>query len=252
MEETEEQLAPTIKIGAASALVATVLVALIILQHNLAFQGKGTIIIPAGNTYLGPSTTSPSPSPTVGVAITTSLTPTNTPASKATEAPTQNANALTAPANTQWVTVKGRIYGYFFKAPKTFNLVTFPNDPYDIYAISWNNQPPQSNVLIGVDNLNNRDQLKQYVSVSKRAYVEDWWKQFGGLKGVGSITDFTNSQGLKGYKAKYLNSQNQSPNDDIFFEAPNHPELVIHLANGIMDKNIFDKLVDSVGWSGNK
>lgn len=181
--------------------ISTTLILLVVLRHNLAFQKSGTIVLPAGGTYLGPSS-SPSPLPPVALA---------------------EGGAV----------ISGRIYPYSFEAPDTLTLVTFPNDPYDIYALSINNQPPEQNVLIGVDKAEG----------GKRAYVENWWKQFGGLKGVESITQFTNSNGLKGYKAKYINGSGI----DVFFESPDG-KYMIHLANGPLSKQVFDAIVDSVKW----
>lgn len=202
-----------------TALVAIgaciVLILLVILNHNLAFGKTSSIILPAGGTYLGPTDTT-TPAPTGA-----------------------------------FVTIRGRIYPYFFQAPTSLKLVTFPKDTYDIYAIAVGNQPPENNVLIGVDDLGKSDALKKYIPLSKRNYVENWWKQFGGLKGVSSIVEFTNSKGLKGYRAKFLNSANQSPNQDIFFEVK-EPQFVIHIASGVLDSSVFDPLVDSVGWTESK
>jgi hypothetical protein len=208
-----------------------IVIALIILQHNLSF--KSTIVLPAGGTYLGPPSTN-------------TPTPSQQPASSADQPAVGKAGRFTAPSNATWVSVFGRIYPYSFQAPKTLKLVTFPNDQFDIYAIDWNNAPPDQNVLIGVDNLNRNDNLKQYVKVSKRGYVENWWKQFG-LTGVSSITEFTNSNNLKGYRARYTTASGLSPNEDVFFEAPN-PVYVIHLASGVLDPSVFNLIIDSVSW----
>ncbi len=248
MEDTTEQLESLKKVGILAAIVSLVLVGLIVLQHNLSLQKKGTVVLPAGGTYLGPSkqeaavSTPPPPDE-----------PTPTP-SKGGLAPTKadetakDPNKFSVRADAPWVEVRGKKYAYSFMSPKSLTLVTFPNDQYDIYAISWKTFTPESNVLIGVDNLNASDDKKKYVSVSKRIYVSEWWKQFGGLKGIASIVEFTNSKGLKGYRAKFINTANQTPNEDIFFEVPGNPEYVIHLANGVLDKSVFDRIVDTVGW----
>ena len=60
--------------------------------------------------------------------------------------------------------------------------------------------------------------------------------------------EFTNSNGIRGYRAKYLNSANQAPNDDVFFEVP-EPHFIIHVASGVLDAAVFDKLIDSVAWN---
>jgi len=223
--------------GIIAAGISIVILSLIILQHNLAF--KGTVVIPAGGTYLGPSETA-APAPTSPPAQPQQPT-TNTQ-----QPTTGTAGKFTVPQNAAWVAVYGNKYPYVFRAPKTLNLVTLPNDQFDIYAISWNNAPPDQNVLIGVDNLNRTDNLKQYINVSKRTYVENWWKQFG-LTGVSSITEFTNSNNLKGYRAKYKTASGLSPNDDVFFETPD-PTLVIHMASGVLDVSVFNLIIDTVAW----
>jgi hypothetical protein len=206
------------KIAAAIAVVITVIgIVLVIIQYQHAATRTGTIIIPAGNTYLGPSNTSP-PQPTVSDAA--------------------------------WHTVQGHIYPYTLSVPGTITLTTFPNDPYDMYAVSGND--PSSNVLIGLDNLEKNTSRNQYIKQQKTVYINQWWKQFGGLTGVKSIEPFTNRNGLKGYNVKFLNSAGQSPNLDVFFEIPDHPEYVIHLSNGTLDPAVFTKIVDSVGWETKK
>jgi len=221
-------LVTTVKI---TVVIAGIALLLIIYNHNISFQKAGTIVLPAGGTYLGPSTTdapSENPNPEEKANIT-------------------SGNKFTVTTDTPWITVKGRIYPYSFSAPKTLTLTTFANDQYDMYAISWNNLPPDQNVLIGVDNLERSDALRQYIKRPKRSYIQNWWKQFNGLTGVASITEFSNKNGLKGYKTKFLNSGGPVANDDIFFEVMS-PKYVIHLSNGALDPIIFDAIVDSVSW----
>src|SRR4030042_512894 len=92
--------------------------------------------------------------------------------------------------------------------------------------------------------------MSQYAKTqSKKTYVENWWKQFSGLKGVQTVTEFVNAKGMKGYKAKYINYADQTPNDDVFFEVPGRADLVIRMANGIVDPAVFDRMVDSVSWT---
>lgn len=184
---------------------------LVILHYRQISTRSGIIIIPAGNTYLGPT-------------------------------PTPVAD------DTAWHTVKGHIYPYTFSVPATLTLTTFPNDPYDIYALSGNNIAPASNVLILLDDLSKNTTQSQYINQPKTVYIRNWWKQFNNLIGVASIEPFTNSNGLKGYNVKFLNTANESPNLDVFFEVPAMPQYVIHLTNGIVDPAVFAKIVDSVGW----
>lgn len=241
--------------GLIAGAICVGLTLFIILQHNLSFQKTPQTIIPAGNTYLGPPKTetpapaSPAGGPIVSEAPQITPLPTEKGGTNNKAVVTMNAQGkLTAPANAPMTVMKGKKYPYSFSVPSTLKLTTFPNDQFDIYAIVWENRPPDQNVLVGVDNLTRTDALKQYVSLSKRSYVETWWKQFGGLKGVASIVEFKNSKGLKGYRAKYLNTSNQSPNEDVFFETPD-PKYVIHLASGILDTALFTRIIDSVAWN---
>lgn len=169
------------------------------------------------------------------------------PAPAATSVSAGNSNEFTAASDTPWVEVKGNIYPYSFQAPATLALSAIPNNPYDIYAILWKGMPADQNVLMGVDDLKNDAARSHYISEPKINYVREWYKQFG-LKGVSSIDTFTNSKGLKGYKAKYFNSAGATPNTDVFFEVPDHPEYVIHFASGVLSAGVFDKMIDSVGW----
>jgi hypothetical protein len=150
-----------------------------------------------------------------------------------------------------WKTLKGEIYPYSFLSPETLTLVRLPENPYDIYAVSWGNIAPSSNVLIGIDNLNNNEALKKYISTPKITYVENWWKQFSGLTGVESLTIFTNKNGLKGYKVKYGKANGPVGYDDVFFEVESEPHIVIHVSNLVLDNTVFDRIVDSIAWNDN-
>jgi hypothetical protein len=197
------------------AVVVTVIGILLVLAHYQQISGRqGTIVIPAGNTYLGPSPT------------------------------TQ------APASEQWHTVKGHIYPYTMSVPTTIALTTFPNDPYDMYALMGSD--PSSNVLIGVDDLSKNTARSQFTNQPKTAYINAWYKQFSILTGVKSIDPFTDSNGLKGYKVKFLTASGESPSLDIFFEIADKPQYVIHLSNGPLDPAVFATIVDSIGWETEK
>lgn len=193
---------------------------ILVLIHYSRISGRpGTLVIPAGNTYLGPNAPDQHPQPT----------------QKSTS------GKFTVASDVPWHVIRGRIYPYSFSVPTTLNLKTFDNDKYDIYAINCCGIDPGSNVLIGVD-------FKADPKESKLVYVENWWHQFGGLKSVAGIDQFTNSKGLKGYKAKYVNAAGEIPNLDVFFEVPGHPDYVIHLASGSLDTDVFSKIIDSVAW----
>ena len=88
----------------------------------------------------------------------------------------------------------------------------------------------------------------QYVGKPKD-YVQNWWKFFSGLAGVKSVDRFVNANGVVGYKAAYLTARNEVPNTNIFFEVPQDKTIMIHLANGVLDPEIFNRIVDSFKYN---
>jgi hypothetical protein len=230
MESEEQELKSLIKVGGFVAIAVVFLLVIIFVWHAWTAKRVGKIILHSGVTYTGPT-------PTGGAAVA--------------QEPQAPANGkFMAASDTPWKIITGGIYPYSFEAPETLKLVRFPNDQYDIYAIDWNNISPQSNVLIGVDNLTRNDTLKAYINdTSKKNYVENWWKQFGSLSGVSSVTPFTNSKGMKGYKAKFLlQGGSPAPYEDIFFETAKKKDIVIHLSNSVLDDSVFNRIVDTVSW----
>lgn len=184
----------------------------------------GNIVLPGGVTYLGA-----------------------TPSTKPQQQPPTAPLRFTAPADVSWVSQGGKVYPYTFSYPNTLSLVVFPNDPNDSIAISWGNLPPQTNLLFNMEFVDKRD--ASYVSKPKIEFVRNWWKFFSGLRGVASVESFTNTNGMKGYRAQYINYANSTPNVDIFFEIPGKSNILLHMANGILDPAIFNRIVDSVKWN---
>jgi len=152
---------------------------------------------------------------------------------------------FTAGPNVPWKEYKGKVYNYSFKYPETLKLGIFPDDPTDSVAIIWGNIPAQRNIFINVENIPSRDPA--YVG-KVEDFARNWWKFFSGLKGLVSIEKFVNTSGLTGYRAIYINNADQSPNIDIFFAVSNDPNKVIHIANGILDPEIFERIVDSLNY----
>lgn len=181
----------------------------------------GNIVLPGGVTYLGSS-------PTIA------------------QVPSTAPLRFTADATTSWNTFRGSIFPYTFSYPSTLPLIVFTNDPSDSVAIAWGNIPPQQNILLNIELIDDRD--PELVKKTKIDYVRSWYKFFSGLKGVASVQAFTNLKGMKGYKAQYINYIDSTPNLDIFFEISNDKTKMIHLANGILDATIFDRIVDSLDW----
>ena len=194
---------------------------------------SGGIVLPGGTTYLGQTPT-----------IASSNQPSQTPPTKT--KPSASPLRFTADTTVPYKEHYGTSFPFSFSFPETLPLVVFINDPYDNVAISWGNIPAQQNILLNVELLAGRD--KTHLYKTQKDYVGAWWKYFSGLKGVASVTPFTNINQLKGYKAQYVNWANETPNQDVFFEIPGRSDIMIHLANGILDQTIFDRIVDSVKW----
>lgn len=223
MEENKES--PRINFPALAAATLggfLVLGGAIFVAYRYSQKQSSDLIVPGGVTYLG-------------------ATPTQT-----VSAPTPPPLRFTADPTVNWKTRRGVTYPYSFSYPETLQLVVFPGDKSDSVAISWNNIPPQVNILANIEMVSQRD--PKYVSQPKINFVNDWYKFFSGLKGVSRVEQFTNANGLKGYRAVYINNLGQTPNTDIFFEVPGDKNLLIHLANGVLDPVIFDRIVDSLNW----
>lgn len=226
-EQFEGQEKSLVMVSALAGGFVVLLLVGIFAWHSWNQSRESKVVLHAGYTYTGPT-------PTPGAAQ------------------VNNAGKFTADANATWKTVKGQKYAYSFEAPENLNLVRLNETQFDIWAISWNNLSPDSNVLIGVDNLNRTPQLKEYINKPTISYVEDWWKQFGSLTGVSTITPFTNKNSIKGYRARYKSGANPAVTEDVFFEVPKHPELVIHLANGVLSSEVFDRILDTINWDASQ
>lgn len=185
------------------------------------------IVLPGGVTYLGPS---PNPA--------------------SAEQPPTAPLRFTASSDVTWDVYTGKIYSYSFSYPSTLPLAVFPGDVSESVAITWGNIPPQQNILFNIEFIDKRD--TSFLSRPKIEYVKNWYKFFSGLKGIAKVERFTNTNGLKGYKASYINYADATPNVDVFFEVPTQPNIMIHLANGILDPVIFDRILDTLKWTPQK
>jgi len=212
------------KLAIATVAGVLILSGAVYAAYRYSQKQAGNIILPGGVTYLGPSPNQPQ---------------------EAQQPPTAPLR-FSAPSTVTWATQYGKIYPYSFSYPSTLPLVIFPGDQSDSFAIVWGNIPAQQNLLVNIEFIDKRD--PNLLGKPKQEYVTNWYKFFSGLKGVAKVEPFTNVSGLKGYKASFTNWTNTSPNTDIFFEIPNKPEIMLHLANGILEPAIFDRMVDSVKW----
>ena len=242
MQGNTDTATPSVKYNALSNVsiflvflsVSILISSLMYLSYHLSNTNKGNIAIPAGRTYLGPPEVVPgwtdfsSPQPT--------------------EKPKIQQIIFTADANTPWIPWQGTVYPYRFSYPQTLTLTGFPNDPMDSVGISWGGRKAQDTILLNVIDLSKNTAFEPFIKKTKKEFVNSYWKQFSGLTGVESIREFTNKKGLKGYKTRFINSSGQTPNLDIFFEVPKSPNLVIRIANGIVDPTLFDMIVETVEW----
>ncbi len=213
-EKSENSLTPKL---VASLVLAVLLIIVIVYTLIKLIQGKSVI----------PSSTNP--------------TPTAGPVQ------TQQIRRFTAPDDIAWKTTSGKIYPFSFSYPENMILNIFIGDVTDSVAVVWDNIPVQQNILFNIEFVDKRD--PEAVDKPKIEFVKNWYKNFSGLIGLERIEKFTNTGGLVGYKAIYINTAGQTPNTDVFFELPNRPTLMLHVANGIIDPKIFDRIVDSVRWT---
>ncbi len=221
----------SIKIPKEYLTVTIITVALVIIltggtiwAYVYASKRPSTIVLPGGVTYLGPSQSSEQIEPQ------------------------QDPNKINLLPNAQWQEQRGKLFPYSFSYPNNMSLGVFPNDPFDAVTIFWGNTNPQENIFLRIENLNQLKGMKSYITKPKLEYARDWWKQYN-WKGVANVSEFTNSKGLKGYRAKYLDASNQTPYDHVFFEVPNRSDLVIWMSGRLLTQPLFDKIVDSVSWN---
>lgn len=153
--------------------------------------------------------------------------------------PSPSPSSLSTPSSpsTQWSSRTGTIYPYSFDYPDSMNLGLFPNDPMDSVTAFIDRTDASQNVFFRIEKLAGKPM----------DYVTNWWKQYA-WKGVSSVTTFMNTNGLKGYRAAYLNEKNETPYDHVFFEVPGKNDLIIWISGRLFSKEDFDKLIDSVLW----
>lgn len=208
-------------------IIIVIVVALLVLTgitvgaYAYAKKRTGTTILPGGSTYLGPSPAQQAPPP-IAEKINVSLD---------------------APAST-W---KGQTYPYSFSYPSPLSLGFFPGDPFDGVTVFWGNTNPSENIFLRVEDLNKIEEGKKYIGKSKKEYANIWWKQYN-WKGVSDIVEFTNSKGLKGYRAKYVDAAGATPFDNVFFEVPGRRDLVVWIGGSKLESQLFDRIVDTFAW----
>lgn len=203
-----------------AAIIGSILLIAAIGAYFSAKTKTGTIVLPGGITYLGPTPTTPAE--TRG-----------------------NGAIIPVPPESLWIERKGTTYPYSFSHPVSLSLGIFPDDPFDAVTVFSPGTDANANIFIRVEDLA-RLKKSDYAGKTKE-YAQNWWKDYS-WKGAGEVTEFTNTAGLKGYRAKYLNDRNITPYDHVFFAVPGKPNLVIWMSGRLFEPQVFDRMVDSVSW----
>lgn len=217
-----ESDAPVPKALIPALLVSLVLFAGVYIAYQAARARPGTIVLPGGITYLGQT---PTPQPS--------------------QAPQLGTGKIPIDSNTKWVENKGKKYPYTFSYPSSLSLGFYPNDPYDSVTVFYPNTDSNTNIFFRVDDLN---KINKTMYIGKpMEYAQNWWKDYS-WKGVSTVTAFTNSKGMNGYRATYTDLSGNTPYDHVFFAVPERTDLIIWVSGKIFSPEIFDKIVDSVMW----
>ena len=205
-----------------SLIIGALLLIMVTGSFIRAKNREGTIVLPGGITYLGP-----------------------TPTKQAAQTQSADGKIPVSPTD-PWVEKKGSVFPYSFSYPQSLSLGIFPNDPYDAVTIFYADTNSNANIFFRVENLTTLKK-QQYIGNIKD-YANIWWKDYA-WKGVSSVKEFTNSHGLKGFRASYTNDQGKIPYDHVFFEVPGNTNLVIWTSGKLFSDEVFSKLVDSVSWT---
>jgi len=203
-----------------AVIVSIVLTIIVVVSYVAAARRQGTVVLPGGITYLGPT-------PTIQ------------------QKPQQTAGKIPVPGNAQWTEREGTTFPYRMMVPQTLNLGVFPNDLYDAITVFYEGTDSNANIFFRIENLVTLKK-KSYQGKLKE-YATDWWKDYT-WSGVSEVTPFTNSQGLTGYRAKYLDRDGNTPYEHVFFAVPNRNELIIWMSGKLFEQFVFDRIVDSVSW----
>ena len=205
--------------------ISALLISGVIFSFSNAKKQQGQIVLPAGGTYLGPTPTAGKPDIRFSGL---------------------EARVIPVSNDATWVQNKGKLFPYSFSYPDSLSLGVFTNDPFDGVTIFYGNTRPEENLFFRVENLTTINK-KEYIG-KPMDYAQNWHKDYR-WSGVSSVTAFTNTKGLKGYRAKYLDENGKIPYDHVFFEAPADKNLIIWISGKLFEPTVFDKLVDSVTWT---
>ncbi len=209
MEETEER--PSVL---PALVVGLVLFLFVILAIVSAKNRSGTVVLPGGITYLGPTPTPLPPSPQPSAA-------------------------------TEFREYTGKTYPYSFSYPATMSLGVFPNDPSDSVTAFIPGTDSSANVFFRVEQVANLENGR-YVG-DPEGYARNWWKSYS-WKGISGIDPFTNRNGLSGYYVSYQDAAGKTPYAHAFLTVPGRKDLMIWISGRLFYPPDFKRLADSVAW----
>jgi hypothetical protein len=202
-----------------SGIAAIVLFGLVFMAYKYANRVPGSILLPGGTTYLGPTET---PKP-------------------------RNPNLFYAEESTPLKEWKGTIYPYTIQYPETMSPGLFPNDPYDSVTIFWKDSDPNQNIFLRVENLEKDKNAKQFIGKPLRDYAEYWGKQYVWTT-IKNYSEFTTDKGFKSNWVLFSDANGNESGDNYFMMVPNHPEIIIWMSSKIIEQKTFDRLVDTLEW----
>jgi hypothetical protein len=183
----------------------------------------GQVILPGGVTYLGPekSPNQPVPTPTPPI-------------------------RLSAPSDATWKILPLKNNPLTVSYPDTVTLALYPNAATETLVIRLGGSNPTEYMFLTMLDLN-KGLFIPYKNKPKRELVEKFDTLTMGLSGIKNVRMFTNTNGLVGYRA-HVEALNGTVTDEVFFEVPKNPSLMIRLTNSILDPTLYDRMIDSVRW----
>ncbi len=186
-------------------------------------KSKGQVVFPAGINYTGNETTPP-PQP---------------------QRPQYDYAQLVSAAD--WIDFASPRGQYTFKYPPGMIPLIFPGDANDTVTFDVSDVPAQFNLMVLVETISNYDSK---LKGKQEDFVKNYWKFFGGLKGLNKVEVFETEKGLKGWKVSYINQSDIVGSDNYFFTIPNQNDKVIHV-NNIFPKEgdtVFNRLLNSLEY----
>ena len=123
----------------------------------------------------------------------------------------------------------------------------FPGDANDTVTFDVSDIPAQFNLMVLVETISNYDSK---LTGKQEDFVKNYWKFFGGLKGVQNVESYTSEKGLNGWKVNYLTQNDVVGSDNYFFIIPNQPDKVLHVNNIFPAEGqaVFTRLLNSLEY----